>query len=128
MTENVFGSGNFAFVKSLMRYYVLLGKAGWRAWGVRDLKALWIASTYSISMGLEEYRNDHSHRRLGENIHEQTNKVVAGIYPEGMHTTIAKALNTDAGIEATTATLQEPEHGLSEARLEGHRRSRLVGP
>ncbi|AYG67010.1 MULTISPECIES: ThuA domain-containing protein [unclassified Rhizobium] len=53
----------------------------------------------------------------GENIHEQTNKVVAEIYPEGMHNTIAKALNVDAGIEATTATLQEPEHGLSEARL-----------
>lgn len=53
----------------------------------------------------------------GENIHEQTNKVVAEIYPEGMHTAIAKALNADAGIEATTATLQEPEHGLSEARL-----------
>ena len=53
----------------------------------------------------------------GENIHEQTNKVVADIYPEGMHTTIAKGLNADAGIEATTATLQEPEHGLSEARL-----------
>lgn len=53
----------------------------------------------------------------GENIHEQTNKVVAEIYPEGMHNTIAKALNADAGIEATTATLQEPEHGLSEARL-----------
>ncbi|MBB6484129.1 ThuA domain-containing protein [Rhizobium lusitanum] len=53
----------------------------------------------------------------GENIHEQTNKVVAEIYPEGMHNTIAKALNADAGIAATTATLQEPEHGLSEARL-----------
>jgi len=53
----------------------------------------------------------------GENIHEQTNKVVAEIYPEGMHNTIAKALNADASIEATTATLQEPEHGLSEARL-----------
>ena len=53
----------------------------------------------------------------GENIHEQTNKVVAEIYPEGMHNTIAKALNADAGIQATTATLQEPEHGLSEARL-----------
>jgi trehalose utilization protein len=53
----------------------------------------------------------------GENIHEQTNEVVAGVYPEGMHTTIAKALNTDSGIQATTATLQEPEHGLSEARL-----------
>jgi len=31
--------------------------------------------------------------------------------------TIAAALNQDKGIEATTATLQEPEHGLSEKRL-----------
>ena len=53
----------------------------------------------------------------GENIHETTNAIVREIYPEGMHTTIANALNTDSGISATTATLQEPEHGLSEARL-----------
>ena len=53
----------------------------------------------------------------GENIHERVNKVVAEIYPEGMHTAIADALNTDKAISATTATLQEPEHGLSEKRL-----------
>ncbi|WP_337267646.1 ThuA domain-containing protein [Oryzifoliimicrobium ureilyticus] len=53
----------------------------------------------------------------GENIHEHTNEVVRGIYPEGMHTTIANALNADPEIEATTATLQEPEHGLSAERL-----------
>ena len=53
----------------------------------------------------------------GENIHEHTNEVVAGIYPDGMHSTIAAALNTDSRIEASTATLQEPEHGLSEERL-----------
>ena len=29
----------------------------------------------------------------GENIHEQTNEVVRGIYPKGMHNTIADALN-----------------------------------
>jgi len=34
-----------------------------------------------------------------------------------MHGCIAAALNADPEIEATTATLQEPEHGLSEARL-----------
>ena len=34
-----------------------------------------------------------------------------------MHTTIADALNTDPAIEATTATLQEPEHGLTVERL-----------
>ncbi|GGL54610.1 ThuA domain-containing protein [Wenxinia marina] len=53
----------------------------------------------------------------GENHHEQTNKVVADLYPEGMHGTIAGALNADDGIEATTATLQEPEHGLTAERL-----------
>jgi trehalose utilization protein len=53
----------------------------------------------------------------GENIHERENKVVAEIYPEGMHATIAKALSEDKAISATTATLQEPDHGLSEERL-----------
>ena len=52
----------------------------------------------------------------GENIHEHTNDVVASIYPTGMHQTIADALNQDPAISATTATLQEPDHGLSEAR------------
>ena len=54
----------------------------------------------------------------GENVHEHTNAVVGRLYPEGMHTTIANALNEDPAIHATTATLQDPEHGLTEARLE----------
>ncbi len=53
----------------------------------------------------------------GENVHERENAIVRGIYPDGMHSTIAAALNTDNEIEATTATLQEPEHGLSVERL-----------
>lgn len=53
----------------------------------------------------------------GENVHEQTNRTVADIYPDGMHGCIAAALNADPKIKATTATLQEPEHGLSEERL-----------
>ncbi len=53
----------------------------------------------------------------GENVHEKTNKIVSDLYPGGMHATIANALNSDAGITATTATLQEAEHGLPEARL-----------
>lgn len=53
----------------------------------------------------------------GENVHEQTNKIVAGLYPKGMHGCIAEGLNEDTGITATTATLQEPEHGLTAARL-----------
>jgi trehalose utilization protein len=54
----------------------------------------------------------------GENIHERINKVVADLYPDGMHTTIANALNEDAAISATTATLQEAEHGLPQERLD----------
>lgn len=54
----------------------------------------------------------------GENIHENTNDVVRGVYPEGMHTTIAAALGRSADISASTATLQEPEHGLPQSRLD----------
>ena len=55
----------------------------------------------------------------GENIHERENTEVAELYPEGMHATIAAALSEDSDIAAETATLQEPEHGLAEARLAG---------
>jgi len=54
----------------------------------------------------------------GENIHERTSEVVARIYPGGMHTCIADALNESPDIQATTATLQEPEHGLSQDRID----------
>lgn len=39
------------------------------------------------------------------------------IYPEGMHAVIAEHLNAQEGIEAGTATLDEPEHGLTEEVL-----------
>lgn len=53
----------------------------------------------------------------GENVHERTNSVVAGIYPEGIHGTIAAALNRTTGIATSTATLEQPEHGLGGSRL-----------
>ncbi len=53
----------------------------------------------------------------GENIHERENEVVAGVYPDGMHACIAAALNADPGIQAETATLQDPEHGITAERL-----------
>jgi trehalose utilization protein len=53
----------------------------------------------------------------GENIHDRENEIVRGIYPKGMHSAIAEALNSDAAIEATTATLEQAEHGLSKERL-----------
>lgn len=50
--------------------------------------------------------------------HERENAAVRGIYPDGIHATIAAALAEDPGIAPATATLPEPEHGLTEARLE----------
>jgi len=53
----------------------------------------------------------------GENVHDQENQVVADLYPKGMHTCIANNLNSFANIKASTAVLQDPEHGLSQERL-----------
>ncbi len=39
------------------------------------------------------------------------------IYPDGMHKVIAAWLNAQDGIEARTATLDEPEHGLTDEVL-----------
>ena len=49
--------------------------------------------------------------------HERSNPQVASIYPEGIHGTIAKALKEHGGVQVRTATLDEPEHGLSEEVL-----------
>jgi len=49
--------------------------------------------------------------------HERHNDSVAEVYPEGIHTVIADALS-EAGFETRTATLDEPDHGLTEAVLD----------
>lgn len=54
----------------------------------------------------------------GENIVEHKNEFAKSIYPHGIHQAIAGFLNLSQGILATTATLQEPEHGLSEEVLQ----------
>ena len=48
--------------------------------------------------------------------HEHLNEKVKAIYPDGIHGAIAKALGTDDFI-VKTATLDEPEHGLTEEVL-----------
>ncbi|MEO8882317.1 MAG: ThuA domain-containing protein [Devosia sp.] len=53
----------------------------------------------------------------GENIHEHVNKIVGENYPKGMQEQIADLLRQDKNITASTATLQQPEHGLTEAKL-----------
>jgi trehalose utilization protein len=54
----------------------------------------------------------------GENVHEHESELVRSHYPNGMHQCIADALNQDPEIVARTATLQEPEHGLTDDVLE----------
>lgn len=48
--------------------------------------------------------------------HEKRSEAVAKIYPEGMHTVIAAGLR-DYGFDVRTATLDEPEHGLTDEVL-----------
>ncbi|MGN7454014.1 ThuA domain-containing protein [Paenibacillus pasadenensis] len=50
--------------------------------------------------------------------HEKTNPRVAEIYPEGIHGAIAAHLRRAGSFEVRTATLDEPEHGLTEEVLE----------
>ena len=52
-----------------------------------------------------------------EHRHEKENPVVSGIYPEGIHGAIAKPL-TERGFAVRTATLDEPEHGLTQEVLD----------
>jgi len=53
----------------------------------------------------------------GENVHEHKNAVAAANYPDGMHNTIAAALNRDDAISASAVTLQDVDHGLTEEKL-----------
>lgn len=45
--------------------------------------------------------------------HEKKNEAVKKIYPEGIHMAIANSLSAHADMELRTATLDEPEHGLT---------------
>ena len=52
-----------------------------------------------------------------ENVHERTQEHVRAIYPDGIHGALAAALAHVASVR--TATLDQPEHGLSPEVLEG---------
>lgn len=56
----------------------------------------------------------------GENRHEQVEEKVRAIYPDGMHNTIKDGLTELLGdaVSVSTATLDEPEHGLTDERLQ----------
>lgn len=50
--------------------------------------------------------------------HEKNpNHKASQLYPQGMHAPIAEHLNAQEGLQARTATLDEPEHGLTEGAL-----------
>jgi trehalose utilization protein len=53
-----------------------------------------------------------------EGRHEKTNPAVAAVYPEGIHGAIAAGLREHGFTNIRTATLDEPEHGLTEAVLD----------
>lgn len=52
-----------------------------------------------------------------ENLHEQRQEEVRQIYPQGIHGCIADFLGADRNLFVRTATLEEPEHGLTEEVL-----------
>jgi trehalose utilization protein len=47
---------------------------------------------------------------------ERSDPAVSAVYPDGIHAAVAAGL-TDSGFDVRTATLDEPEHGLTEAVL-----------
>lgn len=53
-----------------------------------------------------------------ENRHEKTDEKVASLYPKGIHGAIAEFISKDVGFEVKTATLDEPEHGLTQEVLD----------
>jgi len=49
--------------------------------------------------------------------HEKESELIASVYPDGIHGAIAAGLEEAGGFTVRTATLDEPEHGLTEAVL-----------
>lgn len=49
--------------------------------------------------------------------HEREDDAVKAIYPDGMHVTLANRLKQESGFDVGTATLDEPEHGLTDEVL-----------
>ena len=50
--------------------------------------------------------------------HEKKDEAVARVYPDGIHVCLAGHLSAQDGIAAGTATLDEPEHGLTDDKLD----------
>ena len=55
---------------------------------------------------------------FNEYLHELENEVVAALYPDGIHQTLKLMLEERLAVEVRTATLREPDHGLSQAVID----------
>jgi trehalose utilization protein len=82
-----------------------------------------VASGSTLDGSDEEYPMEDKPIRItvwGEYLHERQNDAVRQIYPQGMHTVIAEGISGLLGKEAVvrTATLDQSEHGLTDAVLE----------
>ncbi|MDY4976565.1 MAG: ThuA domain-containing protein [Clostridia bacterium] len=53
-----------------------------------------------------------------EFVHEREQEEVAKIYPQGIHNAIKSMLDTEADFQVRTATLDQPEHGLTQEVLD----------
>ncbi len=53
-----------------------------------------------------------------ENWHEQTCEAIRKVYPDGIHGAIKAALDADGAFDVRTATLEMPEHGLTQEVLD----------
>ena len=53
-----------------------------------------------------------------ENWHERENEFIRSVYPKGIHGAIAEALEADGSFNVRTATLEMPEHGLTQEVLD----------
>jgi len=71
----------------------------------------------------EKQANLKEVRSMGKNInvtvwnefrHERNEEAIAKIYPEGIHMALANYLKKQDGFTVKTATLDEPEHGLTD--------------
>lgn len=56
---------------------------------------------------------------FNEYLHELENRTVGAIYPRGIHVAIGDAISRLTGANVGYATLAEPEHGLTQAVLDG---------
>lgn len=78
---------------------------------------VWIRFDSALPWGLNHGMEKIRVVVWGENVHEKQSEAVAAIYPQGMHAAIAEGLERAGGFDVSTATLQEPDHGLTEERL-----------